>query len=118
MELSFYKDIFNMRNYRYTPTDMTGRYLFSKYTKGVWTHNLHIFPYDNGFYIRNEFLFRDYLRKHPELVFKYGEMKKRSAIKNGSTMEEYTRSKTEFIQKVIDAARKEKGLPLQSVWNI
>lgn len=33
-------------------------------------------------------------------------------------MKEYTRSKTEFIQKVIDAARKEKGLPLQNVWNI
>ena len=31
-------------------------------------------------------------------------------------MEAYTRAKTEFIQKVIDAARKEKGLPLQSVW--
>lgn len=28
-------------------------------------------------------------------------------------LEEYTRSKTEFIQKVIDAARIEKGLPLQ-----
>lgn len=44
-----------MRNYRYTPTDMTGRYLFSKYTKGVWTHNLHILPYDNGFYIEMNF---------------------------------------------------------------
>ena len=37
-------------------------------------------------------------------------------MENGSTMEEYTLAKTEFIQKVIDAARKEKGLPLQKVW--
>ena len=46
----------------------------------------------------------------------YGEVKERAAMENGSTMEAYTRAKTEFIQKVIDAARKEKGLPLQSVW--
>ncbi|WP_097014319.1 GrpB family protein [Anaerocolumna aminovalerica] len=95
---------------------MTGRYLFAKYTKGVWTHNLHILPYNDEFYMRNEFLLRDYLREHPELVAEYGGVKKRAVIKNGNTMEEYTRSKTEFIQKVIDGARKEKGLPLQSVW--
>lgn len=116
MEISFYETIFNSKDYRYMPTDMIGRYLYSKNIKGVWTHNLHILPYDDGFYMRNEFLFRDYLRKHLELVVEYGEIKKRAAIENGNTMEEYTRSKTEFIQKVIDAARKEKGLPVQNVW--
>jgi len=50
------------------------------------------------------------------LADEYGEVKERAAMENGSTMEAYTRAKTEFIQKVIDAARKEKGLPLQSVW--
>lgn len=34
----------------------------------------------------------------------------------GNAMEQYTRSKTEFIQSVVDAARTEKGLPLQNVW--
>jgi GrpB-like predicted nucleotidyltransferase (UPF0157 family) len=104
------------QEYHYTPTDMTGRYLFAKYTNEVWTHNLHILPYNNGFYLRNEFLFRDYLREHTKLTAEYGEVKDRAAMGNGCNMETYTRAKTEFIQKVIDAARKEKGLPLQSVW--
>lgn len=67
-------------------------------------------------FLRNEFLLRDYLKKHPKLAGEYGEIKESAAMENGSTMEEYTRAKTEFIQKVIDAARKEKGLPLQRVW--
>lgn len=95
---------------------MNGRYLFAKYTDGTWTHNIHILPYDDGFYDRNEFLLRDYLREHPELVREYGEIKRRSAQFEGMTMEQYTRSKTEFIQAVVDAARTEKGLPLQNVW--
>lgn len=115
-DLSFYQHIFNTKEYYYTPTDMKGRYLFAKYTNEVWTHNLHILPYDDIFYLRNEFLLRDYLREHPKLVEEYGEVKERATMDNGSTMEAYTRAKTEFIQKVIDAARKEKGLPLQSVW--
>ena len=41
-DLFFYQSIFNLEDYRYCPTDMIGRYLFAKYTKGVWTHNLHI----------------------------------------------------------------------------
>lgn len=115
-ELSYYQHIFNAKEYRYTLTDMIGRYLFAKYTNEVWTYNLHILPYNKEFYLRNEFLLRDYLREHPKLVDEYGEVKERAAMENGSTMEAYTREKTEFIQKVIDAARKEKGLPLQSVW--
>lgn len=66
--------------------------------------------------MRNQFLFRDYLQKHPDLVREYSEIKKRTAKINGVTMEQYTRCKTEFIQRVVDAARTEKGLPLQNVW--
>ena len=110
-KLTFYQRIFNAKEYHHTPTDMT-----SRYSNEVWTHNLHVLPYNDGFYLRNEFLLRDYLREHPKLADEYGEVKERAAMENGSTMEAYTRAKTEFIQKVIDAARKEKGLPLQSVW--
>ena len=115
-ELPFYQHIFNVKEYRYTPTDMTGRYLFAKYTNEVWTYNVHILPYNDGFYLRNEFLLRDYLREHPEFTDEYGKVKEKAAMENGSTMESYTRAKTEFIQKLIDAAREEKGLPWQSVW--
>jgi hypothetical protein len=31
-------------------------------------------------------------------------------------LEEYTRTKTSFIHKIVDRARKDKGPPLQSVW--
>ncbi|CAH0122276.1 MULTISPECIES: GrpB family protein [unclassified Paenibacillus] len=114
--LAFYESKFDSDCYRYVPTGMNGRYLFAKYTDGTWTHNIHILPFDDGFYARNEFLLRDYLREHPDLVREYGEMKRRSAQYDGMTMEQYTRSKTEFIQAVVDAARTEKGLPLQNVW--
>jgi len=33
-----------------------------------------------------------------------------------SDIEEYTKGKTGFIQKVVDRARTEKGLPLVDVW--
>jgi GrpB-like predicted nucleotidyltransferase (UPF0157 family) len=56
------------------------------------------------------------LTEHPELVREYGELKKRAAKKFGTDLEGYTRSKTEFIQKAADAARTERGLPLQNVW--
>ncbi|MBD1379650.1 GrpB family protein [Metabacillus arenae] len=115
-EAAHYKSLFHSESYRYIQTDMSGRYLFSKYTSGTWSHNIHVIPFNDEFYIRNEFLLRDYLRAHPELMQEYGKIKKISAKNHGNTMEEYTRSKTEFIQKVIDAARTEKGLPLQNVW--
>ncbi len=65
-DIFVYRSLFHTGDYRYVPTDMTGRYMFAKYTNGVWTHNLHILPYNDQFYFRNEFLFRDYLREHPE----------------------------------------------------
>lgn len=114
-DIAFYESLFSFENYCYTDTGMKNRYLFTRYTEGIWTHNIHILPYE-GFYLRNEILFRDYLRKHPELVIKYGELKEKVAIDFGETMADYTRAKTEFIQSVVDNARREKGLPLENVW--
>lgn len=115
-ESAYYKSIFDREIYRYIQTGMKNRYLFNKSTNRYWTHNIHILPYDDEFSTRNELLFRDYLREHTELVSEYGELKKHSAKVHKDNLEEYTRSKTEFIQKVIDAARIEKGLPLRDVW--
>lgn len=115
-EWAFYQSLLGSKVYEYVPTGMNGRYLFNKYTDGTWTHNIHVLPYDEEFYLRNEILLRDYLRRHPELVREYGEVKKASALRFGTELEAYTKSKTGFIQKVIDAARAEKGLPLEDVW--
>lgn len=111
--VSFYQSMFSLKDYSYTQTDMSDRYLFKKYENGIWTHNLHILPYDDEFYMRNEFLLRDYLRDHPELAVQYGEIKKCLNTKHGGNIAKFTRSKIGFIKKVIEAAKREKGLALQ-----
>ncbi|HZG78078.1 MAG TPA: GrpB family protein [Paenibacillus sp.] len=102
--------------YRYLRTGMTERHLFSKFTNGIWTHNVHILPYSVDFHDRNELLFRDFLRRRPALVRRYEEAKRRASQEAGGDMEAYTRLKTGFIQEVVDAARAERGLPPQDVW--
>ena len=109
--VSYYNDKLQGLNYRYSITDMSNRHLFSKYTAAeVWTHNLHILPYDKNFYLRSELLFRDYLRKNPEFVSKYTSLKEQLVLKNYNNIEEYTKSKSEFIGFVMELARTEKGL--------
>jgi GrpB-like predicted nucleotidyltransferase (UPF0157 family) len=117
--VSFYHQVLSTLSYRHTPTDMAERHLFAKYTgDNVWTHNLHILPWDAEFYSRNEILFRDYLRRRPEMVTRYNDLKRLLVLRNFSSMEQYTKAKTQFIQEVVDAARIEKGLPRQNVWTM
>jgi GrpB-like predicted nucleotidyltransferase (UPF0157 family) len=112
---SVYAELLSRNDYRYIVTGMTGRHLFAKQSAGERTHHLHIVPAE-GFYERKELLFRDYLRAHPELVKEYGELKGRLAEQYRSDPDGYTRAKTAFIQRVVDLARTERGLPLQNVW--
>ncbi|MBB3126331.1 GrpB-like predicted nucleotidyltransferase (UPF0157 family) [Paenibacillus rhizosphaerae] len=112
---AYYKDLLDPACYTYVQTGMRGRHLFAKSTEGVWTHNVHLMPYDEQFHTRNEMLLRDYLRRHPELVEEYGAIKWQAA-RSAESMNAYTRAKTAFIQSVVDAARAEKGLPLEDVW--
>ncbi|MBD2867460.1 GrpB family protein [Paenibacillus arenilitoris] len=114
-EASVYADKLSPAGYSYVETGMEGRYLFAKKRGGVRTGHLHILPLE-GFYERNELLFRDYLRAHPDFVRQYGELKQRLAEQFPSDGEQYTRAKTAFIQQVVDLARQEKGLPWQNVW--
>ncbi|WP_420901976.1 transposase family protein [Paenibacillus dendritiformis] len=55
-ELSYYQSVFDAAHYKYVHAGMNGRYLFSKFSGGRWTHNIHILPYNDEFYMRNEFL--------------------------------------------------------------
>lgn len=111
-----YANLLRSSGYRYVEAGMTGRHLFAKEFEGERTHHLHILPIE-GFNGRKELLFRDYLRKHPELVKEYGELKYVLAEQYHSDPEGYTRAKTAFIQRVDDLARTELGLPLQNVWD-
>ncbi|MCC3373736.1 GrpB family protein [Cohnella sp. REN36] len=110
-----YENLLIHSGYRYIETGMTGRHFFAKEYAGARTHHLHILPLE-GFYERKEFLFRDYLRAHPEFVKEYGELKRMLAEQYDSDPDGYTRAKTAFIQRVDDLARTERGLPLQNVW--
>lgn len=101
--------------YRYVETGMTGRLLFVKETGESRTHHLHLLPAE-GFSLRNELLFRDYLRKHSEWVEAYALLKRDLAERYPEDPDMYTRAKTGLIQQVIDLARAELGLPLLDVW--
>ncbi len=78
------------------------------------THHLHIVTAD-AWDTMNERILRDYLLEHPDAAARYAGLKKRlgSEITEAHT---YTRAKTELIQELVDIARTERGLPLESVW--
>ena len=115
----YYEEKLQPMGFKYDHTGMSERYLFSKYTsEGVWTHNLHVLPWNEHFMLRNEILFRDYLRKAPDLVVEYNNLKKHLASIPLATLEDYTRAKTGFIQQVVDRACLERGLPEQNVWTM
>lgn len=115
MPLNYYKNLLQAPRYRYTETDMEGRWLFGGYEDGVWKYNIHLLPVE-GFYNRTEFIIRDFLRNHPDYVEEYGEIKRECARAEVDAMAEYTRAKTAFLQKVYDTANEEKGFPKRPVW--
>jgi GrpB-like predicted nucleotidyltransferase (UPF0157 family) len=96
--------------YIYLETDMKNSYLFHKKGKKE-SYNIHIMCFDKDFKYLNEILFRDYLGNNQQRVEDYGRLKDELVSRYGLSLE-YTKGKTEFIQKVIE----EKGLPSVSVW--
>lgn len=55
-------------------------------------------------------LFADWLRRHPDDRDRYAELKQR-LVQDDTWGEPYTRAKREFVQRVVDRARHERGLP-------
>jgi GrpB-like predicted nucleotidyltransferase (UPF0157 family) len=102
------------RGYTVIETGMSGR-IFLRRETGEVAYHLHIVPSD-GFYERNEVLLRDYLREHAEFRQEYADLKRGLAQAMGDNHAGYTAAKTEFIQKVVDLARGERGLPQVGVW--
>ena len=114
-DLNYYQARLDENIYKYVETGMKQRYLFNKYNKDRWTHNVHIIKYTPEFHQLNEILFRDYIKNRKDLIHEYSLLKKTLGA-GTSDIEEYTKGKTGFIQKVVDRARTEKGLPLVDVW--
>jgi GrpB-like predicted nucleotidyltransferase (UPF0157 family) len=83
---------------------LAGRHYFNK--GNPRTHHLHmVLPTSSHW--RNHLLFRNYLRRHPETVAEYAQLKRRLAAQFQFDTERYTDSKAPFISGVLEAARQE-----------
>ena len=98
-------------------TGMRNRMLFqsTEAANRAITYNLHIVE-AHTWETRKERLMRDYLLKHPPWAIEYGKLKSELAERWPDNIEGYTKGKTQFIQKLMDKARAEKGLPSVDVW--
>jgi GrpB-like predicted nucleotidyltransferase (UPF0157 family) len=74
-------------------------------------HNLHIVRSGSWAAIR-PLLFRDYLRQHPDALAEYAALKRRLAGETRN-MPTYTLNKTDFIERIIEQAARQAGLPYQ-----
>lgn len=70
------------------------------------THHLHINEIDGPDW-KNQILFRDYLRTHPETAERYAEIKRDLALQYPDDRLGYLYGKAPFIEKVLELARQE-----------
>ncbi|HEY1574550.1 MAG TPA: GrpB family protein [Pseudonocardiaceae bacterium] len=105
-----------VRSLGYVPFDagMPGRLLLTRDEDGVRAQHLHIVPVDR-WDLMKERLMRDWLLTHPVDRDRYAELK-REVAESGADGLEYTRAKTALVQELVDAARAERGLPSEPVW--
>jgi GrpB-like predicted nucleotidyltransferase (UPF0157 family) len=101
--------------YERVPAGMPGRHFLRKRIGGRVRYHLHLVPAE-GLAERNELLLRDYLRAHHELAQEYGALKRQLAARFAAEPLAYTRTKTTFVQRVVDRARDEGGLARAPVW--
>jgi GrpB-like predicted nucleotidyltransferase (UPF0157 family) len=99
--------------YRTIETGMPERLFYRREGEPVAYH-LHVVT-AASWDTRNERLLRDHLRQHPADRFAYAQLK-HSLADAGHDGEAYTRAKTALIQRMVDAARTGRGLPLVDVW--
>lgn len=86
--------------------NVPGEVYFKKQSNGLTTHHIHIAPI-NGQVWKNQILFRDYLKLHPEKLQEYIELKQRLAIQFADDRDKYSKGKKEFILQVLFDAENE-----------
>jgi len=74
---------------------------------GARTHHIHMVEKDFDHWDR--LLFRDYLIDHPETAGEYAALKLRLAGESGGDRVAYTRMKTDFIVRVTETAKAQRG---------
>jgi len=82
------------------------RHMFVKGGENYRTHHLHVMQKDHYEWDKH-ILFRDFLKKHSNDAKQYSELKKLLFIRFGNDREKYTDSKSEFIQNIIEKAKKQ-----------
>jgi GrpB-like predicted nucleotidyltransferase (UPF0157 family) len=103
----------HLLGYRRIESGMPERLFYRREGEPVAYH-LHVVT-ARSWHTRNERLLRDHLRQHPADRDAYAQLK-RSLAGAGQGGEAYTRAKTALIQRMVDAARTSRGLPLVEVW--
>ncbi|CAH1194819.1 hypothetical protein PAECIP111891_00522 [Paenibacillus allorhizoplanae] len=93
--------------YVYVPNlEFPNRRFFRKGERKKGTHHLHVYEQSSDEW-RNNLLFRNYLRSHPEQAAAYAELKKHLASMYVEDRATYTQMKAPFIQSMIELAQKE-----------
>ncbi len=82
-----------------------GGYFFLKSIEEIRTHHLHIITYNSQSRV-DHIIFRDFLIQNPEYQKKYCELKRELAIRFKNDREAYTDAKSDFIEKVVQLALK------------
>ncbi|GAA0455817.1 hypothetical protein Ade02nite_04600 [Paractinoplanes deccanensis] len=100
--------------YRRVDVGMPGRLFYRRTRAGELVVHLHVVTVDS-WDTRNERILRDHLLRHEGHREEYVRLK-RSLAAAGHEADAYTRGKTELIQRMVDAARAERGLPRVDVW--
>lgn len=91
--------------YEYMPERMfSDRKFFPKGPHSNRTHHLNLVLKDDVDQWESPLLFRDYLRNHQEVRDEYAQLKSSLAEKYNGNREKYTKSKNDFIQKVLRIA--------------
>ncbi|MEU4765755.1 GrpB family protein [Actinosynnema sp. NPDC023794] len=93
---------------------MTDRLLYVRADSGIRSHVLHVVSLES-WPTRNQRIFRDHLRAHPEDAARYAQLK-RAIVVAGTASGEYARAKTALVQELTDRARAQLGLPPEPVW--
>ncbi len=96
--------------YEYIPEHervLPERRYFRKPKKGFGKRefHLHMVEFNSDFWTK-QILFRDYIKTHPEALIEYEKLKQNLAEKYRDNRQAYTDGKDEFIQKILEKAKK------------
>jgi GrpB-like predicted nucleotidyltransferase (UPF0157 family) len=93
-------------NYMYFPYRPDVMHWFCKPSPAQRTHHLHLVPVQSPLWVER-LLFRDFLRRYPAAAADYAALKETLAAKHALDREAYTEAKSEFVQSILERARRD-----------